>query len=60
MAIEKRMAELAAQDEPAVRRVLPRDEAVAYFKGLGEHYKAEIIASIPEQRGCQLVPRRRI
>jgi threonyl-tRNA synthetase len=30
-----------------VRRVLPRDEAVAYFKGLGEHYKAEIIASIP-------------
>jgi threonyl-tRNA synthetase len=47
VAIEKRMAELAAKDEPVVRRVLPRDEAVAYFKGLGEHYKAEIIASIP-------------
>ncbi|MCI4441200.1 threonyl-tRNA synthetase [Tibeticola sediminis] len=46
-AIEKRMAELAARDEPVVRRVLPRDEAVAYFKGLGEHYKAEIIESIP-------------
>ena len=46
-AIEKRMAELAAKDEPVVRRVLPRDDAVAYFKGLGEHYKAEIIASIP-------------
>ncbi len=46
-AIEKRMSELAAKDEPVVRRVLPRDEAVAYFKGLGEHYKAEIIASIP-------------
>ncbi len=47
VAIEKKMAELAAKDEPVMRRVLPRDEAVAYFKGLGEHYKAEIIASIP-------------
>ena len=47
VAIEKKMAELAAKDEPVTRRVLPRDEAVAYFKGLGEHYKAEIIASIP-------------
>ena len=46
-AIEKRMAELAAKDEAVLRRVLPRDEAVAYFKGIGEHYKAEIIASIP-------------
>jgi threonyl-tRNA synthetase len=47
VAIEKRMGELAAKNEPVVRRVLPRDEAVAYFKGLGEHYKAEIIGSIP-------------
>ena len=47
-AIEKRMAELAKKDEPVQRRVLPRDEAVAYFKGIGEHYKAEIIASIPQ------------
>ncbi|NBQ87275.1 MAG: threonine--tRNA ligase [Betaproteobacteria bacterium] len=46
-AIEKRMAELAAKDEPVVRRVLPRDEAVAHFKAMGEHYKAEIIGSIP-------------
>jgi len=46
-AIEKRMGELAAKDEPVVRRVLPRDDAVAYFKSLGEHYKAEIIGSIP-------------
>ena len=46
-AIEKKMVELAARDEPVTRRVLPRDEAVAYFKSLGEHYKAEIIASIP-------------
>jgi threonyl-tRNA synthetase len=46
-AIEKRMGELAAKNEPVERRVLPRDEAVAYFESLGEHYKAEIIASIP-------------
>jgi len=45
--IEKRMVELAARNEPVVRRVLPRDEAVGYFKSLGEHYKAEIISSIP-------------
>jgi threonyl-tRNA synthetase len=45
--IEKKMTALAALDEPVVRRVLPRDEAVAYFKSLGEHYKAEIIGSIP-------------
>ena len=45
--IEKKMTELANKDEPVTRRVLPRDEAVSYFKGLGEHYKAEIIASIP-------------
>ena len=43
VAIEKRMTELAAKDEPVTRRVLPRDEAVAYFKSMGEHYKAEII-----------------
>jgi len=49
-AIEKKMAELAKKDEPVVRRVLPRDEAVAYFKGLGEHYKAEIIGSIPDDQ----------
>jgi len=46
-AIEKRMTELAAKDEPVTRRVLPRDDAVAYFKGLGEHYKAQIIGGIP-------------
>jgi len=53
-AIEKRMGELAAKDEPILRRVLPRDEAVAYFKGLGEHYKAEIIASIPSNEDVSL------
>ena len=53
-AIEKRMTELAAKDEPVVRRVLPRDAAVEYFKGLGEHYKAEIIASIPQDQDVSL------
>ncbi|MBC7732087.1 MAG: threonine--tRNA ligase [Bacteriovorax sp.] len=47
VAIEAKMGELARKDERVERRVLPRDEAVAYFKGLGEHYKAEIISSIP-------------
>ena len=54
LVIEKKMVELANQDEPVVRRVLPRDEAVAYFKGLGEHYKAEIIASIPSNEDVSL------
>jgi threonyl-tRNA synthetase len=53
-AIEKRMTELANKDEPIVRRVLPRDEAVTYFKGLGEHYKAEIIGSIPSNEDVSL------
>ena len=53
-AIEKRMTALAAKDEPVLRRVLPRDEAVAYFKGIGEHYKAEIIASIPSSEDVSL------
>ncbi len=46
-AIEKKMIELAAKDEKVERRVLPRDEAIAHFKAQGEHYKAEIIGSIP-------------
>jgi threonyl-tRNA synthetase len=54
IAIEKRMAELAAKDETITRRVLPRDEAVRYFKGLGENYKAEIIASIPSNEDVSL------
>ena len=54
LAIEKKMTELAAKDEPVTRRVLPRDEAVAYFKGMGEHYKAEIIAGIPADQDVSL------
>ncbi len=47
VAIEAKMTELARKDEKVTRRVLPRDEAVAHFKAIGEHYKAEIIGSIP-------------
>jgi threonyl-tRNA synthetase len=47
VAIEKKMTELANKDEKVTRRVLPRDEAIAHFKAQGEHYKAEIIGSIP-------------
>ncbi|HJV83104.1 threonine--tRNA ligase [Noviherbaspirillum sp.] len=53
-AIEKKMAELAKRDEPVVRKVLPRDEAVAYFKSIGEAYKAEIIGSIPQGEDVSL------
>jgi threonyl-tRNA synthetase len=53
-AIEKRMTELANKDEPVLRRVLPRDDAVAFFKGMGEHYKAEIIGSIPSNEDVSL------
>jgi threonyl-tRNA synthetase len=53
-AIEKRMAEIAAKDLPVHRRVLPRDQAVAHFKKMGEHYKAEIIAAIPAGESISL------
>ena len=53
-AIEKRMAEIATKDLPVHRRVLPRDEAVAHFKKIGEHYKAEIISAIPAGESISL------
>jgi threonyl-tRNA synthetase len=46
-AMEAKMTELAKKDEKVERRVLPRDEAIAHFKAMGEAYKAEIIGSIP-------------
>jgi threonyl-tRNA synthetase len=46
-AIEKRMMDLAKRDLPVVREAWERDRAVGFFKSIGEHYKAEIIASIP-------------
>jgi threonyl-tRNA synthetase len=54
IAIEKKMAELAKKDELVTRKVLPRDEAVAYFKSIGEHYKAELIESIPSNEDVSL------
>ena len=54
VAIEKRMVELAAKDEVVTRKVLPRNEAIAYFKEKGELYKAEIIESIPEGEDVSL------
>jgi len=53
-AIEKKMVELARLDEPVTRSVMSRDDAVEYFKGLGENYKAEIIASIPSNEDISL------
>ncbi len=53
-AIEKKMAEIARQDLPVVREVWPRDRAVEFFKSIGEHYKAEIIASIPSAEDVSL------
>ena len=52
--IEKRMQELAKKDEPVSRRVVSRNEAVEYFKSIGENYKAEIIESIPESDEIRL------
>jgi threonyl-tRNA synthetase len=52
--IEKRMQELAKKDEPVSRRVVSRDEAVDYFKSIGEKYKAEIIESIPASDDIKL------
>jgi threonyl-tRNA synthetase len=54
MAIEKKMVELAKKDEPISRKVMPRDDAVAYFKSIGEAYKAEIIESIPADQDVSL------
>jgi threonyl-tRNA synthetase len=54
VAIEKKMAELAKQDIPVERSVMPRDEAVSFFRNMGEVYKAEIIASIPTNEDISL------
>ena len=52
--IEARMAELAKAEIPVSREVWARDEAVEFFKSEGEHYKAEIIASIPQGEDVSL------
>ena len=53
-AIETRMHELAKRDTIVTRRVLPRDTAAAYFRGLGEEYKAKIIEDIPGNEDISL------
>ncbi len=53
-AIEKRMSELASKNIPLERSVMERDDAVAFFKSLGEDYKAEIIESIPTNEDLSL------
>jgi threonyl-tRNA synthetase len=52
--IEKRMAELAKKDLPVTREEWKRDEAVKFFHGIGEKYKAEIISAIPAAEGISL------
>ena len=52
--IEKRMGELAKREIPIVREVWKRDDATAFFKSIGEHYKAELIAAIPADQEVSL------
>jgi threonyl-tRNA synthetase len=53
-AIEKKMGELAKEDFSVSRTEMPRDEAVGFFKDMGEAYKAEIIESIPQNEVLSL------
>jgi threonyl-tRNA synthetase len=53
-AIEAKMTELANADQQVSRRVMPRDEAVKFFRNMGELYKAEIIAGIPDTEAISL------
>ena len=54
VSIEKKMEELASAAMTVQRRVLPRDEAAAYFQSIGEAYKAEIIRDIPQGQDISL------
>jgi threonyl-tRNA synthetase len=53
-AIEARMREIVGRDETLVREVWDRDKAIAFFKEMGEHYKAEIIENLPEDEEITL------
>jgi threonyl-tRNA synthetase len=52
--IEARMRDIIARDEEIIRSEMPRDEAVKFFRDMGEEYKAEIIASIPSDQPITL------
>ncbi|QBL93713.1 Threonine--tRNA ligase [Komagataeibacter saccharivorans] len=47
-AIEKRMGEIVAANEPFVREAWPRDQAIEFFEAKGERFKAELIRDLPE------------
>ena len=49
ISIEKKMTELVKNDYPVRREVMARDKAIDFFKNQGEHYKAELISSIPKE-----------
>ena len=53
-AIESRMAEISKRDLPVARKVMPRDQAVKFFRDQGEIYKADIIAAIPQAEAISL------
>lgn len=52
--IEAKMHEIVKRDEKVTRKVMPRNEAIKFFKDLGEHYKAEIIEDLPESETISL------
>ncbi len=52
--IEAKMHEIVKRDEKITRKVLPRNEAIAYFKSIGEHYKVELIEDLPENEVISL------
>ncbi len=52
--IESKMVELAGQDLHVSRKLMPRDEAIDFFREMGEEYKAEIIGSIPQGENISL------
>ena len=52
--IQKKMVELSAQDLQVSRKLMPRDDAIAFFRSMGEEYKAEIISDIPQGEDISL------
>ncbi len=52
--IEAKMHEIVKRDEKLERIVMPRNEAIKFFKDLGENYKAEIIEDLPEDEVISL------
>jgi threonyl-tRNA synthetase len=53
-ALEARMREIVARDEPITREVWPREKAIAYFEGIGERFKAEIVRDLPAEEEIRI------